>query len=67
MSLSKIGNQFKMGNKVEIDNMGNPLFYDILPGDLYFLFPFQTPNNIIDRKMSENNKFVRTNVALLPS
>ena len=66
MSLSKIGNQFKMGNKEEIDNMGNPLFSDILPGYLYFLFPFQTPDNIIDRETLENDKFGRTNVALLP-
>ena len=55
-----------MGNKVEIDNMGNLRYYDILPGDLYFLFPFQKSNNIIDRKISENDKFGRTNVALLP-
>ena len=55
-----------MGNKVEMDNVENPLFYDILPGDLYFLFPFQTPYDIIDQKISQNDKFGRTNVALLP-
>ena len=39
-----------MGNKVKMDKVENPLFYDILPGDLYFLFPFQTPNDMMTGK-----------------
>ena len=37
-----------MVNKVEMANMNGPRFYDILPGDLHFLLPFQMPNNMID-------------------
>ena len=36
----QIGNQYKMKNEVKMGDMIDPLSYDILSGDLHFLFPF---------------------------
>ena len=44
--LSKIGNRCEVVYEVEMGNMNDAVFHEILPGDLHLYFSFGTPNVI---------------------